>query len=121
MKKVLVVEDDIKMRKILVDELKKQGFSTIEAGNGQDGLDLALKEKPDLILLDLIMPVMDGLEMLNRLRAEKEGQKVQVIILTNSGDFGKIAEAVEKGICSYIVKSDITTDDLVKKVGDFLN
>jgi DNA-binding response OmpR family regulator len=120
MKKILVVEDDEKIRRLLVDELKKQGFATIEAGNGKEGLDVALKDKPDLILLDITMPVMDGLTMLNKLRAEPAGKKVQVIILTNSGDFGKIADTVEKGICSYLVKSDITIEDLVGRVKKFL-
>lgn len=120
MKKVLVVEDEAKMRQILVEELKKQGIATIEAKNGKEGLESALRDKPDLILLDLIMPVMDGLEMLNKLREEEKGKSIQVIVLTNAGDFGKIAQAIEKGICSYLVKSDITTEDLVKKVKDFL-
>lgn len=121
MKKVLVVEDDPKMRKMVVDELKKVGdIEVTEAENGQVGLDIALKDKPDLILLDLIMPVMGGLEMLNKLRSTDAGWKSQVIILTNSGDFGRIAEAVERGICSYLIKSDITTEDLVNKVKKFL-
>ncbi len=119
-KKVLVVEDDSKMRRVLVDELKKNNFVVIEAENGQEGLETALKDQPDLILLDITMPVMDGLTMLNKLREEEGGKKVQVIVLTNSGDLGKIAEAVERGICSYLVKSDITTEDLVGRVKKFL-
>ena len=120
MKKVLIVDDEVKIRQIIVNELKKQGLDVIEAGNGEEGLQSALKDKPDLILLDITMPVMDGLTMLQKLRAEPEGKKVQVIVLTNSGDFGKIADAVEKGVCSYLVKSDITTEDLVKRVKKFL-
>ena len=120
MKKVLVVEDDLKTRRLIVDELKKQGFVTLEAGDGQKGLDIALKDVPDLIVLDLAMPVMDGLTMLNKLKAEKAGKNIQVIVLTNSGDLGKIAAAVEKGICSYLVKADFTTEDLVKRVKQFL-
>ena len=120
MKKILVVEDDPKMIRILVDALKKGNFETIEAANGEEGLRAALETKPDLILLDLIMPVMDGLEMLNKLRAEEEGKDMPVIILTNAGDFDKIAQAVERGICSYMVKSDFTIEDLVKRVKDLL-
>ena len=120
MKKVLIVEDDATMRRMLADEFKLQDIKTIEATNGQEGLDIALKEMPDLILLDITMPVMDGLTMLNKLRAEEAGKKVQVIILTNSGDIARIAEAVEKGICSYLVKSDVTTKDLVARAKKFL-
>ena len=101
MKKVLIVDDEVKIRQLTADELKKKGFEVIEATNGEEGLQSALKDKPDLILLDITMPVMDGLTMLQKLRAEPEGKKVQVIVLTNSGDFGKIADAVEKGVCSY--------------------
>jgi len=120
MKKILVVDDDPKMRRLVIDELKKDDFNVLEAANGQEALDIALKDKPDLILLDLMMPVMGGLEMLNRLRATDVGWKAKVIVLTNFGDFDKIADAVEKGICSYLIKSDITTEDLVNKVKKFL-
>jgi len=119
-KKVLVVDDEMAVRKITVDELKKQGFETLEAADGKDGLDSALKNKPDLILLDINMPEMDGLTMLKKLREEETDKIAQVIVLTNAGDFSKIADAVEKGICSYLVKSDITTEDLVKRVKQLL-
>ncbi|MDP2741169.1 MAG: response regulator transcription factor [bacterium] len=120
MKKILVVEDDPKMIRMLIDALKKEKFETIEATNGEEGLKAALELKPDLILLDLVMPIMDGLEMLNKLRAEDKGKDIPVIILTNSGDFDKIAQAVEKGICSYMVKSDFTIEDLVKRAEELL-
>jgi len=120
MKKILVVEDDPKMIRMLIDALKKNNFETIEATNGEEGLKSALKSKPDLILLDLIMPIMDGLEMLSKLRVQDEGKNIPVIILTNSGDFDKIAQAVEGGICSYMVKSDFTIDSLVKRIEELL-
>lgn len=120
MKRVLVVEDNFPERKTLVEALKNGGFETLEAEDGKKGLEVALKEKPDLILLDLVMPEMSGLEMLGKLRAQEQGRDVQVVILTNYSDFGKIAEAVDKGICSYLMKSDFTNEDLVRKVGEFL-
>lgn len=120
MKKILVVEDDPKMIRMLIDALKKENFETIEATNGEEGLKSALELKPDLILLDIIMPIMDGLTMLHKLKAEDRGKNIPVIVLTNSDDFNKIAEAVEKGICSYMVKSDFTIEDLVKRVTDLL-
>lgn len=120
MKKILVIEDDPKMIRLLVDALKKESFETIEATNGEEGLKTALKLEPDLILLDLIMPVMDGLEMLNKLRAEDKGKDIPVIILTNYADFDKIAQAVEKKICSYMVKSDFAIEDLIKRVKELL-
>ncbi len=120
MKKILIVEDDSKMTKILVEALRKENFETLEATDGKEGLEIALKAKPDLILLDIIMPVMDGLEMLHKLKAKDEGKDITVIVLTNSNDLNKMAEAIEKGISSYIVKSDFTLNDLIRKVKEIL-
>lgn len=120
MKKILIVEDEILMRKTLVDGFKKAGFKIIEAENGQKGLDMALQDKPDLILLDVMMPVMSGLEMLEKLRADEEGKKIKVVILSNFNDYEKIADAVEKGAFTYLVKSDLAVQDIVIKVTQIL-
>lgn len=120
MKKILIVEDDPKMTKMLVEVLKKENFETMEAADGEEGLKSALKLKPDLILLDIVMPVMDGLTMLHKLKADDEGKDMPVIILTNLGDLDKMAEAVEKGVCSYIVKADFTIESLVKRIKELL-
>ncbi|OGZ67637.1 MAG: hypothetical protein A3C58_00995 [Candidatus Staskawiczbacteria bacterium RIFCSPHIGHO2_02_FULL_34_10] len=120
MKKILVVEDDSKMRKMLVDAFKDSGFKVEQAENGEEGLKVALDFKPDSILLDLMMPIMDGLTMLNRLKEEEWGKNIPVTILTNSGESSKIAEALEKGVCKYIIKSDLSIDDIVKRIGEEL-
>jgi len=118
MKKILVVEDDANMRKLLVDEFNRQGFKTAEASNGEEGLQLVLDFKPDSIVLDIIMPVMNGAQMLEALRKEEWGKNIPVTILTNASDLGMIATALERGVCKYIIKSDVAIDDIVKKVAD---
>lgn len=116
MKKVLVVEDDIIIRATLADGLRTS-FEVFEAENVQEGLCIAQRDEPDLIMFD---PVRDGFEMINNLWAKKEGRKMQAVILTNSCDLGKIAQAMEKGIFTYFVKSDVNMDDLVNRVKQIL-
>jgi DNA-binding response OmpR family regulator len=105
-KKILVVEDEEPLRRILADELLEAGFQVVEAKNGAEGLEVAIAEKPDLILLDIVMPKMDGMNMLKRLRKHKWGKSVKVILLTNlENDSGKTIEAARYGVYEFMVKS----------------
>lgn len=89
--------------------------------NGEEGLALALEKQPDLILLDLQMPKMGGIEMAENLRVDEWGKKAKVIILTNvSSDMNKTQQAVENKIFQYLIKTDIKIEDLVSKVKDFI-
>ncbi|MDO8521236.1 MAG: response regulator [bacterium] len=116
-KKILIVEDEAPLRNAVADILSFEGFTVFQAKNGQEGLDLALKEHPDLILLDLMMPVMDGLTMLEKMRQDQEwGKNASVILLTNLNDPEKIAQATEAGSYDFLVKSDWNIEDVVKKI-----
>lgn len=115
-KTVMIVEDEAPLRNAVSDILSFEGFKVLQASNGQEGLDLALKEHPDLILLDLMMPVMDGLTMLEKLRTDKWGANAPVILLTNINDPGKVALATEAGSYDFLVKSDWNIEDVVKKI-----
>lgn len=115
-KKVLIVEDDLPLLKSLSEGLGGNEFNIITASDGQDGLQMALKEKPNLILLDLIMPRMDGITMLKKLREDEWGKKVKVIILTNSEEQGKLASAVENQVYDYMIKTNWKMEDVLKKV-----
>ena len=115
-KKILIVEDEQDLRQTLVDKLTREGFDVLEAKNGEEGLKAALKEHPDLILLDIIMPVMDGMTMMKKIREDEWGRGVPVIMLTNLSDIERVSEAVESGIYEYLVKSDWKIEDVVKKV-----
>ncbi len=115
-KKVLIVDDEKDLREALFMTLAAEGYEVFSAPDGEAGLTLALTEKPDLILLDLQMPKLDGHGVLRALRADEWGKSVQVIVLTALGDFESISDTVEAGGMDYVVKSDVDLEDLAKMV-----
>lgn len=121
MKKILVVEDELAYLKLLNSQLTEKGYQVIEAIDGKQGLEKAKSENPDLILLDIRMPVMDGMAMLNLLRKEEASKNTKVIILTNlEPDEKIIKEVVQDQPSYYFVKSDIQFDDLLDKIKELL-
>lgn len=115
-KRVLVVEDDRVLRKVVVDHLKLDGFTVIEAEDGAAGLSLALSEHPDVTLLDVVMPKMDGMTVLEKIRESDWGKNAKIIMLTNLSDSEKIAHAAEKGVSDYLVKADWDIESIIEKV-----
>lgn len=115
-KKILIVEDDVTLLRLLDVKFDQAGFTVMEAKNGEEGYDLALTEHPDLILLDIIMPVMDGMTMLYELRKDSWGRNAPVIVLTNLSDANHISEALKNQVFDFLVKSDWKLEDLVDKV-----
>ena len=97
-KTILVIDDDKLIREGLVAMLKNAGQNVLEASNGKEGLDSALEQKPDLVVTDVRMPEMTGLEMITQLRTNEWGQKVPVIILTNDESNDSINQALESGV-----------------------
>lgn len=119
-KKILIVEDEQPLRNALHDKCKQEGLLSFEAKNGEEGLEVALREQPDIILLDLVMPKMDGMTMLKQLRQDDWGKDAKVILLTNLSDAEKVAEAMTAGAHDFLVKSDWKIDDVLTKVWDRL-
>jgi len=117
MKKILIIEDEKILADALSKKLIKSGFKIALAYNGQEGLEKVKLETPDLILLDIVMPVMDGLTMLKELRKFSD---VPVIILTNLSDSKKLSEALAAGSYDYLVKADYSMEDVVKKINQVL-
>jgi DNA-binding response OmpR family regulator len=115
-KKVLIVEDEEPLAKALSAGLSGNEFEVLTAPNGEEGLKVALAEKPSLILLDLFMPKMDGISMLKKLREDEWGNKVKVVILTNVEDRDKLAAAVENRVYDYLIKSNWNISDVLKKI-----
>jgi DNA-binding response OmpR family regulator len=116
-KKILIVEDEAMIRHAIVERFSEnKHFVVMSAKNGKEGLDAALREHPDFILLDMIMPAMDGLQMLTLLREDVWGKGVEVVFLSNLADSDRMAEARAKGVHEFIVKSDIDMKELVKKI-----
>lgn len=120
-KSILVVDDEVSERNALRYKFTLEGFSILEAKDGEEGLRIALREHPDIILLDIFMPVMDGMTMLNKLRAKNEwGKTVSVIILTNLNEAKNVPKAVANGTYEYLVKSEWRMEDIVEKVKEKL-
>jgi DNA-binding response OmpR family regulator len=121
--KVLIIDDSILISKVYTEELISEGFDVITSSDGAKGLELALKEKPDIILLDIIMPVMDGLTMMDKLRNENQyGKKVPIILLTSlSPNEEKIMnEIVKDEPAYYLIKSECKPSDVVEKIRERL-
>ncbi|MDO8505509.1 MAG: response regulator [bacterium] len=117
---VLIVEDEVALLYAFKEEFMSAGFEVFEAKNGKEGLDIAIGKHPDMILLDILMPVMDGLTMLKKLREDAWGKNAQVIILTNLNDVQKVSEALTSVTFDYLVKADWKIEDIVKKVKERL-
>lgn len=116
--KILIVEDELPLLNVYADRFSNEGFLVFKASNGQEGLDLAIKEKPDLILLDILMPVMDGLTMMQKLRENDTwGKTVPIILLTNlSAEEKKIKDIVnENQPAYYLVKLDWSLSAIIEK------
>ena len=121
MKKILIVEDESEVIQMLSSTLKQEKFEIIEAKNGAEGLEIALSSKPDLILLDIEMPVMDGISMLKELKKDNTVKNIPVIVLTNYSDAKNIAEAMENGASGYLIKVELKNGDLVKNIKNTLS
>lgn len=121
LKKVLIVEDEKAILTALASGFDRNEIEVLTAQDGEEGLKLALKAHPQLILLDLVMPKMDGITMLDKLRKDKWGKDVKVIILTNLDDQKKVAEAVQHGVFDYFIKVNWNIKDIIKKVQAELN
>lgn len=116
-KKVLVIEDEPALRKALTEKLGAAGYAVIVAKDGQEGLMMAVNKRPNVILLDLMLPRMDGMSVLDRLRKDEWGVNVPVIILTNlmaTDGYKKLAGDFK--VYDYVVKSDRTLEDVISKV-----
>lgn len=115
-KKLLIVEDEIVLLDALKNKFSNKFFEVFTAVDGVEALEVAKKEHPDLILLDLVMPRMDGMTMLKILRQDPWGKLVPIIILTNLNESEKVQESIKNGVFDYLVKINWHLDDVVKKV-----
>jgi DNA-binding response OmpR family regulator len=118
--KILIVDDEESLSEALRVKFELDGFEVFIAKDGEEGLDIAMNKKPDIILLDIIMPKMDGLTMLKYLRTSDSGKSIPVIVLSNLSDDEKIAEALATGSHDYLIKSDWKIEDVVKRVKEKL-
>ena len=116
-KKILVVEDEQMLREFYADLLSGEGFSVIKAENGQVGLEMIKSQKPDLVMLDIMMPVMDGRTMLHSVRAIPEFSNLPVIVLTNAGDMDTIHDLkMYEKVSEFLIKSNVNPDEIVTRI-----
>jgi len=115
-KKILVADDENAKRTAVAEALKQAEFEVTEAGNGQIALDKALSEHPDLILLDINMPVMSGLEMLRQLRQDDWGKDAEVLLFTSYANPENASEALKLGAHNFLVKQSFDLDEVVEAV-----
>jgi DNA-binding response OmpR family regulator len=116
MKKILFIEDEAALQKTFRDILEKEGYQMISALDGESGLRLAKSQKPDLILLDLILPKKDGFEVLKELKEDEATKGIPVIVLTNLEDIESVEKAIELGATTYLVKAQYTLEEVIQKV-----
>ena len=121
-KTILIVEDDNALRNVLKEKLTDEGFTIIEATNGEEGLETAKRTHPALVLLDILMPKMDGLEMLTQMRGGQDAwaKHVPVMVLTNSTDAQTIYRATNLGASDFLIKSEWSLDAIVQKIRERL-
>jgi CheY-like chemotaxis protein len=115
-KKILIVEDDNFVAEVYSTKLLEMGHEVIIAQNGQEGLNKLSENKPDMILLDIIMPVMGGIEMLEELKKNEEWKKIPVILLTNVGEKDSIQKVQSLGVQDYLIKSHFTPAEVIEKI-----
>jgi DNA-binding response OmpR family regulator len=115
-KKILIAEDDSMLRNIMAEKLTNEGFDVVTAADGEIALQEVLSQNPDLILLDILMPKMDGVTMLKKLREDKKFLALPVILLTNLGYGEQVDEALKHGVQDFLIKTNWSLDDVVAKV-----
>ncbi|MBI2573973.1 MAG: response regulator [Candidatus Wildermuthbacteria bacterium] len=118
--KILVIEDDKFLRELVIQKLAREGFETSEAVDGEDGVKKVKEEKPDLVLLDLILPGIDGFEALKRMKDDPELAKIPVIILSNLGQKDDVEKGLKLGASDYLIKAHFTPGEIIAKVRNVL-
>ncbi len=121
-KKILLVEDDSFLRDICLKKLNKDGFEVAAAADGEEALKLVENFAPDIILLDIILPSIDGFGVLKEIREHKNGsvRNIPVIMLTNLGQEEDIDKALKLGASDYLIKAHFTVEEIVHKIKDKL-
>lgn len=116
----MVVEDEATLHEALQEYLKEEGFEVVSAMDGEEALRKAKAEKPNLILLDIILPKKDGYEVLEELKKDETTKNIPVILLTNLGSNEDIQKAFDRGATTYLIKADYKLEDVVKKIRETL-
>lgn len=118
--KVLIIDDDKVLTKIYSQKFISRGFKVAIAYDGLDGLEKTVSEKPDIVILDIMLPKLDGVMLFRKMRAVPETENIAVILLTNVNDDTAIKECFKLGAIDYLVKSEVTPERLARKVEEVI-
>ncbi len=118
--KILIVEDDEFLRSLTAKRLEKEGYVVTVAVDGESALVTAAQEKPNLIFLDLLLPGLDGFEVLGKLKANAELKSVPVVVFSNLGQKEDIERAKQLGADEFLIKANFTLDDVMSKINEIL-
>ena len=116
MQRILIIEDDKFLRELIIQKLGNEGYEVVEAAEGEEGLRKMKEEKPDLVLLDLILPGIDGFEVLRRAKSEQDTAPIPIIILSNLGQRDDVEKGIELGAIDYLIKAHFTPGEIVEKI-----
>lgn len=119
-KKIFVIEDDKFLRELMCEELQREGFSVGSAVDGEDGLQKVPQEMPGLILLDLILPGIDGFEVLKKLKENPSVSQIPVVILSNLGQKDNLDKGMSLGAIDYLIKAHFTPREIIAKIKTYL-
>ena len=118
--KILMIEEDHFLRKIYRDKLSRSGFEFLEATNGEEGLNKIIAEKPNVVLLDLILPRKNGFDVLVDMKSNKNTENIPVIILSNLGQESDIQRGLALGAKDYLVKTEVSLSEVIEKAREQL-
>ena len=116
MAKILIIEDDKFLRELLSQKLIKEGYEVIEGVDGEAGLKKISEEKPNLVLLDLILPGLDGFEILSRVKANPQAAAIPIVVLSNLGQKEEVEKALKLGAKGFLIKAHFTPGEIVSKI-----
>lgn len=119
-KKILIVEDDRSLQSALVEMINREGFETASAFDGEEATEKIKETKPDLILLDIILPKKNGYDVLMEIKRNEETKNIPVLILTNLEEIDNVQRALDLGATTFMVKSDFSLKDVVEKIKETL-
>ncbi len=119
-KKILIIEDETTLQGALLEFLEAEGFEAISAADGETGIEMVKTEKPDLVLLDIIIPKKDGYKVLAEMKKDPKTKEIPVILLTNLESPEDIQRAFELGATTYLVKSNYKLEDVVNRIKEML-
>jgi DNA-binding response OmpR family regulator len=115
-KTILFIEDESVLQKTFGETLRQEGYEMISALDGEVGLELAKTQKPDLVLLDLVLPKIHGFDVLRQLKEDPQTKEIPVIVLTNLEGIGDVDRAIELGATTYLVKTEYSLEEVVQKI-----